>query len=346
MLRNHRWWVMLLALLLDQTFGDLPNRWHPVAWMGSAITKARRHAPTTGEATRFAYGAGVTLGGALLTGMTGRTLARLCARLPQPFALLVEAMLLKQTVAMAGLAHAAHEVQAPLVAGDEVEARRQLAWHLVSRDTSTLDSPRIAAAAIESVAENASDGVVAPLFYYAAFGLPGALVYRWLNTIDSLWGHRDPAHEWLGKGGARMDDVANWLPARLTALLLIAAAFLRGHAAQAWRIWRRDARLTASPNAGQPMSAMAGALGVELEKVGHYRLGAGLSLPKPHDISHAVMLMRLAVVIGLALTGAITLVANLKSWLGGEPRILALAAMSPRCPENPTPALPSLGREP
>ena len=85
---------------------------------------------------------------------------------------------------------------------------------MVSRDTRTLDTPRIAAATIESVAENSSDGVIAPLYYYALAGLPGALVYRWLNTVDSLWGYRDPSREWLGKVGARADDLANWLPAR------------------------------------------------------------------------------------------------------------------------------------
>lgn len=174
---------------------------------------------------------------------------------------------------------------------------------MVSRDTATLDTPRIAAATIESVAENSSDGVIAPLFYYAALGLPGAFVYRWLNTVDSLWGYRDPARQWLGKSGARADDVANWVPARLTAVLLMAAAWLFGDAGQAWRIWRRDAHLTASPNAGQPMSTMAGALGVELEKVGHYQLGAGLALPEAEDIRHAVTLMRGAVVVGMALGG-------------------------------------------
>jgi adenosylcobinamide-phosphate synthase len=176
---------------------------------------------------------------------------------------------------------------------------------LVSRDTTTLDAPRIAAATIESVAENSSDGVVAPLFAYALLGLPGAFAYRWLNTIDSLWGYRDPAREWLGKAGARADDIANWLPARLTALLLVVASFWCGQPGQAWRIWQRDARHTASPNAGHPMSAMAGALGVELEKMGHYQLGAGLPLPRAADILRAVTLMRAAVVTGMALSAVI-----------------------------------------
>jgi adenosylcobinamide-phosphate synthase len=215
---------------------------------------------------------------------------------------IAEAALLKQTVALRGLTHAAQAVAIPLAAGDEGEARRQLSWHLVSRETATLDPARIAAATIESVAENSSDGVIAPLFYYAAVGLPAALVYRWLNTVDSLWGYRDLEREWLGKAGARADDMANWLPARLTALLLMATAWLSGTPGQTWHIWRRDAHLTASPNAGHPMSAMAGALEVELEKVGYYRLGAGLALPRVEDIARAVALMRGAVVVGMVVS--------------------------------------------
>jgi adenosylcobinamide-phosphate synthase len=301
---TRRWGIVALALLLDHCFGDLPNRWHPVVWMGTMIVVARRYAPVTGAAAQFAYGAMVVLSGVLLIGGVGAIVARLCRLLPAPLNWLVEAALLKQTVALRGLAQAAHAVAEPLALGNEDEARHQLSWHLVSRETTTLDAPRIAAATIESVAENSSDGVIAPLFYYAVAGLPGAVVYRWLNTVDSLWGYRDPGREWLGKAGARADDLANWLPARLTALLLITAAGLRGHSGEAWMIWRRDASLTASPNAGQPMSAMAGALGVELEKVEHYRLGVGLTLPHVEDIRRAVGLLQSAVLVGMVVSGA------------------------------------------
>jgi adenosylcobinamide-phosphate synthase len=305
---NRRWWVAALALLVDSIAGDLPNRWHPVAWMGSAINAARKHAPTSGAGAQFAYGAAVTLMGAITAAAVGYLASRLCARLPRPFGLLVEATLLKQTIAMRGLSSAAYQVYAPLSSDAIAEARHQLGWHLVSRDTTTLDAPRIAAATLESVAENSSDGIVAPLCYYALGALPGAFAYRWLNTVDSLWGYRDPAREWLGKAGARGDDAANWLPARISALLLVIGAVLFGTQRQAWRIWQRDARLTASPNAGHPMSAMAGALGVELEKVGHYQLGAGLALPQAADIPRAITLMRAAMLAGMTISGLILLV--------------------------------------
>lgn len=308
---NHRrWWVAAVALLVDSVAGDLPNRWHPVAWMGTAINSARNHAPASGAGAQFAYGAAVTLVGATTVATVGHLLSRLCARLPHPFGLIIEATLLKQTIAMRGLSRAAYQVYAPLSSGAIAEARHQLSRHLVSRDTATLDTPRIAAATIESVAENSSDGIVAPLFYYALGALPGAFVYRWINTVDSLWGYRDPAREWLGKAGARADDAANWLPARLSALVLVIAASLFGTQRQAWRIWQRDARRTASPNAGHPMSAMAGALGVELEKIGHYQLGAGLALPKAADIPRAIGLMRAAMLVGMTISGLILLVAK------------------------------------
>jgi adenosylcobinamide-phosphate synthase len=212
--------------------------------------------------------------------------------------LLLEAMALKMAIGLRGLEAAATVVGDALVRGDLPEARRLVRWHLVSRETSDLDEARVSAATIESVAENASDGVVGPLLYYALFGLPGALVYRYVNTCDSMLGYRDAAREWLGKVPARLDDLVNLLPARLTAYLLIAAARLGGaDARRAQEVRRRDARTTASPNAGHPMSAMAGALGVELEKRGHYVLGQGQRLPVGTDIARSVQLMRTAAAI-------------------------------------------------
>lgn len=290
--------VMALALLWDVTLGDPPNRYHPVAWCGRAIAAARRLAPTQGRMSPLLFGLGVTfLGGAALTAL-GAGASRALARLPRWAALPVEALLLKQTLALRGLVLAAREVARPLAAGDLPRAQTALAWHLVSRDTTALDTPRVAAAAVESVAENASDGVIAPLVAYAIGGLPAAWVYRWVNTLDAMWGYRDAQREWLGKAPARLDDGLNWLPARLTAWLLIGAA-PSGARGRAWAVWRRDRALTASPNAGQPMSAAAGALGVELEKPGAYRLGAGLPLPDAATIEQSAGLLGRAVTLFL-----------------------------------------------
>lgn len=301
-MRSRRGSTLALALLFDLTLGDPPNRFHPVAWMGTLIASAKRHAPLSGNFSRFAYGAAMDVGGAAAMAAVGYLLERGIAHLPWPLDCIVEAGLLKSVFTLRGLGAAARKVEAALEADDLPEARRLVSWHLVSRDTTTLSASKVAAAAVESVAENTSDGVVAPLFYYCLGGLPAAFAYRFINTADSMLGYHDPVHEWLGKVPARLDDLVNLLPARLAAALLTLAAPLTGANAQsAWRTWQRDKGVTASPNAGHPMSAMAGALDVELEKIGHYRLGSGGRQPVAADIGRSVRLSRVAVVLGAGL---------------------------------------------
>jgi adenosylcobinamide-phosphate synthase len=294
--------AICLALLLDLILGDPANRFHPVAWMGTVIGTVRRRAPGQGWLAQLSFGALLVTGGAVITAGLGRLLAEAVARLPSPIGWVVEAGLLMMTFSLRGLINAAEEVEGALEVGDLTEARRVASWHLVSRDTTALSESQVAAATIESVAENISDGVVAPLFYYALGGLPVALAYRFVNTADAMLGYRDPAHEWLGKAPARLDDLANLLPARIsTALIVLAAALVGENPRMAWQVWQRDAAKTASPNAGHPMSAMAGALGVELEKVGHYRLGAGGRPPASGDIRRAARLIYLVpmLIVGL-----------------------------------------------
>jgi adenosylcobinamide-phosphate synthase len=293
--------ALCLAVLLDLILGDPPNRFHPVAWMGTGIAAVRARAPRQGWLAQLGYGVLLSAGGMLITTGSGWLLAWIVTHLPGPLGWLAEAALLKLTFSLRDLSAAAEQIESALVTQDLTQAQHLLSWHLVSRDTSTLGESQVAAATIESVAENASDGMVAPLLYYAWGGLPAALGYRFINTADSMLGYRDHAHEYLGKAAARLDDLANLLPARVTAgLFFLAAALIGEDASLAWRVWRRDSGKTASPNAGHPMSAMAGALGLELEKVGHYRLGAGQRPPGPRDIARAVRLIRL---IPLLITG-------------------------------------------
>jgi adenosylcobinamide-phosphate synthase len=299
---------LLLALLLDILLGDPPNRYHPVAWMGLLINAVRRRAPQQGRWAPLVYGAGLVIGGAVLVASLGLILMRLLMPVPQPLGWLAEAVVLKLTFSLRGLAHAAGQVQQALEAGDLPQARHLVAWHLVSRDTTRLSAAQVAAATVESVAENASDGVIAPLFYYALGGLPAVLAYRFINTADAMLGYRDPIHEWLGKAPARLDDLVNLVPARLTAgLMVLVAPFLGGNARRAWAVWRRDAHLTASPNAGRPMSAMAGALEVELEKVGQYRLGAGQPPPEAWHVTRGLRLVYGATLLAVSLLAGIQL---------------------------------------
>lgn len=263
--------VLALALALDVVLGEPPNALHPVVWMGNVISALERRAPRAQRSLQLAWGTLV----AALVPLAFAALAWLLLRALEPWPLayfLVAVPLLKSTFAYRALGRAAFSVRDALRGGDLPRARRALG-SLCSRDPSTLDAPLLAAAAVESVAENSSDSVVAPLFYYALFGIPGAVFYRAVNTLDSMIGYHG-RYEYLGKASARLDDALNYVPARLTAALLLAAGYVsRCNVARGLRVLWRDGAKTESPNAGRPMAAMAGLLGVELEKVGHYRLG-------------------------------------------------------------------------
>ena len=269
--------------------------------MGSFIDWLMRFRPRGNRFAEFIYGTFIILIGLGLAASAGWMISRLASFLPIWAGWLIEGMFLKLTVSLRGLDHAAREVQTALEKNNLPEARRLLSWHLVSRDTSQLDESKVSSAAIESVAENASDGIIAPLFFFAIGGLPAALAYRFANTADFILGYHDTEREWLGKVPARLDDVLNFIPARLAGLFIILSAFVAGaDGKKAWQILRRDARVTASPNAGFPMSAMAGALGVELEKINHYILGKGLRAPTAADIVRARRLLFFATALAAA----------------------------------------------
>jgi adenosylcobinamide-phosphate synthase len=286
--------TIILALVFDLLLGDPSNRFHPTAWMGNLIAFLLRWRPHGNRLAELSYGIFIILVGITLSVLAGAAITRLISHITNyqlPMTILT-ALALKLTVSLRGLDRAAHDVQSALESNDLPEARRLLSWHLVSRDTSQLDESKVSAAAIESVAENASDGIVAPLFFFALGGLPAAFAYRFVNTADSMLGYHDEEREWLGKIPARLDDLLNFIPARLAGLfILLSAPFCGASVSQAWKIMRRDSSQTASPNAGIPMSAMAGALGVELEKTGHYTLGKGLRLPTPADLARARRLL-------------------------------------------------------
>lgn len=263
--------VLTCALALDALAGEYPARLHPVVWMGRAITLLERRAPRSGRAAPFLYGLVMALAVPALFA-AGALLAIRAARVHPLASIAAEALILKSTFAVRALGEAAAAVAAALRAG-ELERARLALRSLCSRDPSALGGPQVAAAAVESVAENASDSAVAPLLWWALLGVPGAVAYRALNTLDARVGYHG-RYEWLGKASARLDDVANLVPARLTAALLLAGGALRGlDPRRGLAVLWRDGAKTESPNAGRPMAAMAGLLGVELEKVDCYRLG-------------------------------------------------------------------------
>ena len=287
------------AVAVDLLWGEPPGAIHPVVWMGRLIGALERRAPE-GEAARLSYG--VALVGIVVAcaALSGWVVERVLERLGLAGAVLL-GMCLKPAFAVRELLAATERVAVALDDGDLVRAREHLRW-LVSRETSALDAPLLAAAAIESVAENASDSAVAPLVYFGLFGLAGAMGYRAVNTLDAMLGYRNERYEHLGKAAARLDDAANFVPARLTALLLtLAAPLVSGawrDAGAAWAVTRRDHGRTTSPNAGWPMAAAAGALGVALEKVGHYRLNGGGPAPDGVDVRRAIRLVQYGLLLG------------------------------------------------
>ena len=314
--------ALLVALAVDHCWGEPPVRWHPVVWMGNALGWAsRRWAPTAATvgpdwrsfwwfALVWCVLVAIASGSyALLQGAT----LHLLRDSPAP-TLLAGALLglwLKPLLSWRMLRHEVQAVEAAL--GQSLDAgRARLAW-LVSRDVTTLDAVQVRESAIESLAENLSDSVIAPLFWFAVAGLPGAALYRLANTADAMWGYpglrgSGPSArywQWAGKWAARADDVLSWLPARLTAALLALAA-----GGLPLRALAREAQQTPSPNSGWPMAAMALALGVRLSKPGAYCLHAGGRRPTAHDAEQAQKLVSkvaLALVL-LALTALVLIV--------------------------------------
>ncbi len=276
---------LLLAVAIDRVFGEPPTKWHPVAWMGAAIARGRDWALPHARVGQFVRGATLAVAIPTLCAALAFALSRGAERWTL-VSLLVTAALLKPLFAIRALRDAAFTVRDALAAGDLAGARLGLD-SLCSRKADELDQPTLIAATVESISENASDSIVAPLFYFALAGLPGAAFYRASNTLDAMIGYHG-RYEWLGKAAARLDDTLNLVPARLTALLfLLVAPLAGGDVGRGVSTLLRDGARTESPNAGRPMATMAGLLGVRLEKVGHYALGEATRPLAAEDITRA-----------------------------------------------------------
>ncbi len=295
-----------VALLLDALLGEPPEALHPTVWMGCAISALKTGALRS-KNPRLRYLAGVVLAASVPT-LVSVLVRRLLDLTPAHFRLVFEAALISTALSMRGLGEAAAAVERELRAGD-LERARASTSEMVGRETAALPAPEVARAAIESVAENTSDGVVAPMLYGLLLGAPGALAYKAINTLDSMVGYRTHPYAELGWASARLDDLANLAPARVTALIVAAVS---GRPLRTLDTARRYGPLTASPNAGWAEAAFAGALDSRLGGANVYGgvlregpiLGAGRP-PGPDEIRRSVRLMRrccalLAVVAVLA----------------------------------------------
>lgn len=288
---------MLVALLVDR-WGEPPSWMHPVVGMGRflGLFKLTRLPSMLGfVAGALAWGVGAALVAFVALWLEGWVLLLLKpwhSQLGFIGAAVLIGLLLKPLLAWRMLANEALAVEAAL--GESLDAGRARLSRLVSRDTSALSDTEVREAAIESLAENLNDSVIAPLFWFAIAGLPGAALYRFANTADAMWGYRDE-REWCGKWAARADDVLSWIPARLTALLI---------ARPSPRLLR-EARRTPSPNSGWPMAAMALRLDLRLTKPGVYTLNADGRSPASDDLRAARRVAWQAVVMATALIALI-----------------------------------------
>ena len=314
--------IVGFALLLDFLIGDPKTKYHPTAWIGKLIAVlvpfSRNNSPKKelfgGILIVFAVVAIVsTLLVALDFGISLLTIDIVSLVV----SIVVGSILLKTTIAIRGMQKHALSVVDALEKDDLDSARNHLSM-IVKRNTKHLDKNHISSAVLESVSENTVDGITGPLFYYAIFGLPGAFVYRAINTIDSMVGYKTSLFRNIGWFGANCDTILNYIPSRLTGLVMILSALILGYNwKESFYIMKRDCKKLESPNAGFPIAALAGALGTKLEKINYYAVGDGnIEFTKSHIIS-AIRLMKVSSILfcGLVTVPIISALSFLGWWL-------------------------------
>jgi adenosylcobinamide-phosphate synthase len=299
------------AWLVDQIAGDPEWLPHPVRLIGLATARgeASIRRPHQSELSTLVSGASLTFAVVVATYYVTRQTIHLASRQSPALGNTVELLLAWTCLAAQNLQQEATSVTNALDSGDIPLARRRLA-RIVGRDTAHLDTHEICRATIETLAESASDGILAPIFYMALGGVPLAMAYKAVNTLDSMIGHADERYLYFGKPAARLDDAANYLPARLTAASIFAASAIlqQADAAAAYKTWRRDSGHHKSPNAGHPESAMAGALHVQLggdntyqgEVVSSPRIGNEFPPPDLSKVKRAIRVVSLVTLFGVA----------------------------------------------
>lgn len=304
--------ILAGAVLLDILLGDPPNRFHPVAWMGSWIAALWKHHPDSSPRL-FLFGIFIIAAGALVFITPLLLWYRIVHYLPLPVELLLSIIILKPAFSLHKLLKVAGVIAGKLKAGDLEAARNLTAYHLVSRPTEKLTREEISGAVIESVSENLTDSFISPLLFFLFFGLPGAWFYRYVNTCDAMLGYREGAEEWGGKAPARLDDLLNLIPARLTGLFILAAGPAVGKLPfrSTWKLlFDTHERSLSSPNAGWTIGAAAFLLGIRLEKRGFYAVFPSGRAPVPDDILRCRTLVQTAAAL-FCLVSMLTLSARI-----------------------------------
>jgi adenosylcobinamide-phosphate synthase len=302
--------VLLLAAAIDVIFGEPPAAVHPVVWIGKLIGFLKNAAPKT---HRKLYGGAMALCCVLFAAFLGYSVLYIAALpgIPVAFAILIEAYFLKATFAIKCLLSPAREIYKYLEE-NRLEKVRELLPIYVSRNPSKLTKTQMSSAVIESVSENYVDGILSPIFYYAVFGgygLVAAYIFKAISTLDSMVGYKTEPYKELGYFSAKSDDLLNWIPARISVIFILAAAFTLNLLPKSFgeinpfnsiKNAFEDGMKTPSPNSGYPMAATAGALGVKLEKPDYYVLGASYPPTEVEDIKRVSQLIAIASGFSLA----------------------------------------------
>ena len=316
--------VIAVALAIDMTFGDPKNRYHPTAWIGWGIATITIRARNNIHG-RFG-GIVIVLPVVVVTVVSVLAVLYLfdnvsAILLPEyvqilAYVLLVGVML-KTTIAIRGMKKHADAVLTSLNQDDISTARINLSM-IVKRDTKELGKKHVISGVLESISENTVDGITGPLFYYAVFGLPGAFVYRVINTADSMIGYKTGMFRNMGWFAARCDTILNYIPSRLTGLVMVVAAGILGcDWRNSYRTMMQDGGLTASRNAGYPMAALAGALQTRFEKIGHYSLGRDIVPLTTDHVNTAISIMKLtSVLFAVLISIPIVVVLFIVGWWG------------------------------
>ncbi|MDO9098304.1 MAG: cobalamin biosynthesis protein [Candidatus Methanoperedens sp.] len=296
--------VLFLAVLFDILFGEPPAFIHPVVWMGKLVNLFVRMAPAR---FRKLYGLLMVIFCAVLAALVGVVIMLPGTGFP---GLIIAAFFLKSTFSIRMLLKSALGIKKDLEEGRIGKVRGELKT-FVGRDTSGLDMHKSASAVIESVAESFVDGIFSPFFYFLLLGLPGTMAYRMINTLDSMVGYKKEPYTELGYASAKIDDIANFVPARLSIIFIFIASILFGKPFDALKTCLGDHNKTASPNSGWSMAMVSGALHVRLEKIGYHVLGAQYDEPQPFQIGKAVNIVGFSsflVIAGIFLIGKVPLV--------------------------------------
>lgn len=298
--------IILLAVFIDLLIGELPSNSHPVVWMGKLI--------------EFFKGYLIKLksrwSGFILT--TLLTLIFIVPVLVLIYYLkfnlmifiLISGIILSTTFSIKMLINSSKDIALDL--SSNTEKARQNISYLVSRDTKKLDNSQLISATVESLTENITDSITSPILFYFIFGLPGAVFYRLVNTLDAMVGYKNEENALIGWFPAKLDDILNYIPARITGLIIVLAAFfLRMDWKNSFKIMLRDARNTPSPNSGYSMAAAAGALGIKLEKPDVYEIGDDIINLQIQSIYNAIKLTKMSIFIFLMILTLITLLLSL-----------------------------------